>query len=134
MFITGPDLVKTVTGEEVTLRGARRGDRPRLQVGCRRLRRRRQRGFVDDVIEPAETRRKIVAGLRVLRTKQAPTAQARQRSALIGASTQQSAAAADKDSRTEETPASATPLSHATRRRHESETVGTRARTEDLDT
>jgi acetyl-CoA carboxylase carboxyltransferase component len=28
-----------------------------------------ERGFVDDVIEPAETRRKIVAGLRVLRTK-----------------------------------------------------------------
>ncbi len=28
-----------------------------------------ERGFVDDVIEPAETRRKIVAGLRMLRTK-----------------------------------------------------------------
>jgi acetyl-CoA carboxylase carboxyltransferase component len=28
-----------------------------------------ERGFIDDVIEPAETRRKIVAGLRVLRTK-----------------------------------------------------------------
>jgi acetyl-CoA carboxylase carboxyltransferase component len=28
-----------------------------------------ERGFVDDVIEPSETRRKIVAGLRVLRTK-----------------------------------------------------------------
>jgi acetyl-CoA carboxylase carboxyltransferase component len=28
-----------------------------------------ERGFIDDVIEPSETRRKIVAGLRVLRTK-----------------------------------------------------------------
>jgi acetyl-CoA carboxylase carboxyltransferase component len=28
-----------------------------------------ERGFVDDVIDPAETRRKVVAGLRVLRTK-----------------------------------------------------------------
>jgi len=28
-----------------------------------------ERGFIDDVIDPAETRRKIVAGLRVLRTK-----------------------------------------------------------------
>ena len=26
MFITGPDVVKTVTGEDVTLRGARRRD------------------------------------------------------------------------------------------------------------
>ncbi len=28
-----------------------------------------ERGFIDDVIDPAETRRKVVAGLRVLRTK-----------------------------------------------------------------
>ena len=28
-----------------------------------------ERGFVDDVIQPAETRRKIVAGLRMLRSK-----------------------------------------------------------------
>ncbi|MGA1051639.1 MAG: carboxyl transferase domain-containing protein, partial [Ilumatobacteraceae bacterium] len=28
-----------------------------------------ERGFVDDVIDPAETRRKVVAGLRVLRSK-----------------------------------------------------------------
>jgi acetyl-CoA carboxylase carboxyltransferase component len=28
-----------------------------------------ERGFVDDVIEPNQTRRKIVAGLRLLRTK-----------------------------------------------------------------
>jgi len=28
-----------------------------------------ERGFVDDVIDPAETRRKVIAGLRVLRTK-----------------------------------------------------------------
>ena len=35
MFITGPDVVKTVTGEEVTLRGARRRDGARDQVGRR---------------------------------------------------------------------------------------------------
>jgi acetyl-CoA carboxylase carboxyltransferase component len=28
-----------------------------------------ERGFVDDVIDPAETRRKVIAGMRVLRTK-----------------------------------------------------------------
>lgn len=28
-----------------------------------------ERGFVDDVIAPSETRRKIVAGLRMLRSK-----------------------------------------------------------------
>ena len=28
-----------------------------------------ERGYVDDVIEPSETRRKIVAGLRLLETK-----------------------------------------------------------------
>jgi acetyl-CoA carboxylase carboxyltransferase component len=28
-----------------------------------------ERGFVDDVIDPAETRRKVVAGFRLLRTK-----------------------------------------------------------------
>ena len=28
-----------------------------------------ERGFVDDVIDPAETRRKLIAGLDVLRTK-----------------------------------------------------------------
>ena len=28
-----------------------------------------ERGFIDDVIAPAETRRKVVAGLRVLRSK-----------------------------------------------------------------
>ncbi|MGZ4791784.1 MAG: carboxyl transferase domain-containing protein, partial [Ilumatobacteraceae bacterium] len=28
-----------------------------------------ERGYVDDVIDPAETRQKIVAGLRMLRTK-----------------------------------------------------------------
>ena len=35
MFITGPDVVKTVTGEEVTQRGARRRDRARVEVGRR---------------------------------------------------------------------------------------------------
>ena len=33
MFITGPDVIKTVTGEEVGLRGAGRGDVAQLQVG-----------------------------------------------------------------------------------------------------
>ena len=28
-----------------------------------------ERGYIDDVIDPAETRQKIVAGLRMLRTK-----------------------------------------------------------------
>ena len=38
MFITGPDVVKTVTGEDVDLRGARRGHEPRHQLGRRHLR------------------------------------------------------------------------------------------------
>ena len=42
MFITGPDVIKTVTGEEVELRGARRRDEPHDQVGRRALRRRRR--------------------------------------------------------------------------------------------
>jgi acetyl-CoA carboxylase carboxyltransferase component len=33
MFITGPDVVKTVTGEDVTLEAARRSHEPRHQVG-----------------------------------------------------------------------------------------------------
>ena len=33
MFITGPDVVKTVTGDEVTPAGAGRGDDPCLEVG-----------------------------------------------------------------------------------------------------
>ena len=39
MFITGPDVVKTVTGEEVTLRGARRRRDARHEVGRRAPRR-----------------------------------------------------------------------------------------------
>ena len=39
MFITGPDVIKTVTGEEVELRGARRRDEPQHEVGRRALRR-----------------------------------------------------------------------------------------------
>ncbi len=42
MFITGPDVIKTVTGEEVELRGARRRDEPRHQVRRRALRLRRR--------------------------------------------------------------------------------------------
>ena len=38
MFITGPDVIKTVTGEEVELRGPRRGDEPLDQVRRRPLR------------------------------------------------------------------------------------------------
>ena len=37
MFITGPDVIKTVTGEEVTLRGARRRARAQHQVRRRAL-------------------------------------------------------------------------------------------------
>ena len=43
MFITGPDVIKTVTGEEVGLRVARRRDDPQLEVR-RRAPRRRRRG------------------------------------------------------------------------------------------
>ena len=43
MFITGPDVIKTVTGEEVGLRGARRRDDAQHEVG-RRAPRRRRRG------------------------------------------------------------------------------------------
>ena len=46
MFITGPDVVKTVTGEEVTLRGARRRGDARGQVGRRALHRGRRGGAV----------------------------------------------------------------------------------------
>ena len=44
MFITGPDVVKTVTGEEVTLRGARRRGDARGEVGRRALHRARRGG------------------------------------------------------------------------------------------
>ena len=42
MFITGPDVIKTVTGEEVELRGARRRDVAQHEVGRRALRLRRR--------------------------------------------------------------------------------------------
>ena len=42
MFITGPDVIKTVTGEEVDVRGARRRDDAQHEVGRRPLRRRRR--------------------------------------------------------------------------------------------
>ena len=60
MFITGPDVIKTVTGEEVDVRGARRRDDPQHQVGRRPLRR-RGRGAVPggrplpDVVPAART-------------------------------------------------------------------------------
>ena len=38
MFVTGPNVVKTVTHEEVTLRGAGRGRRPRRDLGRRPFR------------------------------------------------------------------------------------------------
>ncbi len=38
MFITGPDVIKTVTGEEGRVRGARRRDDPQHEVGGRPLR------------------------------------------------------------------------------------------------
>ena len=49
MFITGPDVVKTVTGEEVTLEGARRRHVARHQVGRGHLRLRRRAPCLDDV-------------------------------------------------------------------------------------
>ena len=47
-----------------------------------------ERGYVDDVIDPAETRQKLVAGLRMLKTKreETPPPQARQRAALMRSS------------------------------------------------
>ena len=44
-----------------------------------------ERGYVDDVIDPAETRRKVIAGFDLLRSKreELPQAQARQRPALV---------------------------------------------------
>ena len=47
MFITGPDVIKTVTGEEVTLRGARRRDDAFEQVGRRLVDRRGRRGRLE---------------------------------------------------------------------------------------
>ena len=44
MFITGPDVIKTVTGEEVTLRGPGRRARPQHQVRRRALPGRRRAG------------------------------------------------------------------------------------------
>ena len=35
MFITGPDVVQTVTGEEVTFEELGGADDPRAEVGCR---------------------------------------------------------------------------------------------------
>ena len=48
MFITGPDVVKTVTGEEVTLRGARRRGDARDQVRRRAPHARRRGGVLED--------------------------------------------------------------------------------------
>ena len=44
MFITGPDVIKTVTGEDVALRGARRRPHPQHQVRRRALPGRRRGG------------------------------------------------------------------------------------------
>jgi acetyl-CoA carboxylase carboxyltransferase component len=44
MFITGPDVVKTVTGEEVTLEELGGADEPLVEVGCCHLRRPRREG------------------------------------------------------------------------------------------
>jgi len=49
MFITGPDVVKTVTGEERDLRRARRRHEPRHQVGLCHVRLSRREGCLDDV-------------------------------------------------------------------------------------
>ena len=57
-----------------------------------------ERGYIDDVIDPAETRQKIVAGLRMLRTKreELPQPQARQRAAVSGRSSVQISPGADR--------------------------------------
>ena len=66
MFITGPDVVKTVTGEEVTLRGARRRRRARDEVRRRapdrgrrgeRARGRALPAELPAAVEPASRRR-----------------------------------------------------------------------------
>ena len=59
MFITGPDVIKTVTGEELDVRGARRRDDAQHEVGRRALRRRRRGGVprgrpLPDVLPAAE--------------------------------------------------------------------------------
>ena len=57
LFITGPDVIKTVTGEEVTLRRTGRGQAARHRVGCDPLRQRRRtprprRGPLPAVVPP----------------------------------------------------------------------------------
>ena len=54
MFITGPDVVKTVTGEEVTLRGARRRGDARDQVRRRAPHRGRRGGGARGRALPAQ--------------------------------------------------------------------------------
>ena len=59
MFITGPDVVKTVTGEDVTLRGARRRGDARDALGRRALHRARRGdvprgGPLPPLVPPAE--------------------------------------------------------------------------------
>ena len=50
MFITGPDVVKTVTGEEVTAAGARRRDHARVEVrACASSPRPTSKACLDDV-------------------------------------------------------------------------------------
>ena len=55
MFITGPDVVKTVTGEDVTQGEARRHDDARLEVGRRDVRR-RERGVLSRPGPPTSCR------------------------------------------------------------------------------
>ena len=53
MFITGPDVIKTVTGEDVTMEAARRRDDARDAVRRRLVRRRGRRGRADARALPA---------------------------------------------------------------------------------
>ena len=53
MFITGPDVIKTVTGEDVELRGARRRDAPTTRSRCRPPHRQRTRRTPSSIVEGA---------------------------------------------------------------------------------
>ena len=73
MFITGPDVIKTVTGEEVTFEELGRCDDTRHQVGrhtlCDAVRRRRHGGSPLSPVLPAPEQHGAPAPLRNLRLK-----------------------------------------------------------------
>ena len=74
MFITGPDVIKTVTGEEVDVRGARRRDDAQHEVRRRPLRRRGRGGVprgraLPHVVPAAEQPREAAARRRRATTR-----------------------------------------------------------------